>query len=141
MCCVVVLFFALPRFDLLFLRLSTNQPVCRTCPLLFCGDDFSKDQLHAITYAEQQGAILDPIIAKADFSRIGIFGHSMGGAATLMSSANATANGIKVHAHQYAPTSSSLSSTTSQSSSSHITSYFFSGTVGATASTTSCRYI
>ena len=68
----------------------------RTCPLLFCGEDFSKDQLHAISYARAKGTELDAIISKVDFKRVGIFGHSMGGAATLMSSANATDNGITV---------------------------------------------
>jgi len=66
----------------------------KSCPLAFCGD-FYKDQLYAINYAKQEGASLHPVIAKADFSRIGVFGHSMGGAATLQSAAEADENDIK----------------------------------------------
>lgn len=54
----------------------------RTCPKLECASPFSHDQLQAIT-ACKNNTKLHKSLATADFSTVGVFGHSMGGMSTL----------------------------------------------------------
>eukprot|EP00035_Acanthoeca_spectabilis_P010607 m.188089 g.188089 ORF g.188089 m.188089 type:complete len:239 (-) comp15078_c0_seq14:429-1145(-) len=49
--------------------------------------DFYKDQLRTIEVARELGASLSPALANADFSHVGVAGHSMGGDATCRSAA------------------------------------------------------
>jgi len=55
-----------------------------SCPTIECFSAFSKDQLATIK-ACKQDPTLHPALASADFNRTGVYGHSMGGMATLVS--------------------------------------------------------
>lgn len=54
----------------------------KSCEPFYCWNQ-DVDVLHTVDYARQQGAALHPVFAKADWSRMGAVGHSMGGAATV----------------------------------------------------------
>jgi len=54
----------------------------RSCPIIECATPFVHDQLQVIT-ACSQNKTLHPALATADFSIVGVFGHSMGGMSTL----------------------------------------------------------
>jgi hypothetical protein len=56
---------------------------------------FSGDQLHLIS-ALHNNPSLHPVIEKIDFTRVGLFGHSMGGGSTVFSAANSTIANVTV---------------------------------------------
>ena len=61
-----------------------------SCPLAECYSSYSYDQLATAVSAASMGASLHPALAAADFSRIGVYGHSMGAMATMLSAAYAS---------------------------------------------------
>ncbi|GMI27096.1 hypothetical protein TeGR_g7885 [Tetraparma gracilis] len=67
-------------------------------------DDYYKEQLKAIDWAEGMWEAGDAAFANLDFeSGVGVVGHSMGGQATLFSSAyNATSHNIKAAVYHHA---------------------------------------
>lgn len=66
-----------------------------TCPSLECFE-YYKDQLATIDAAYTHGSELHPALAKANFAKgVGVFGHSMGGMATVGSASAPAAYNIK----------------------------------------------
>jgi len=67
-----------------------------SCPSSHCRSHFSHDQLQTITDCIEnsgqpgKGAALHPSLKYADFARIGVYGHSMGGAASMKSAEHAS---------------------------------------------------
>jgi len=53
-----------------------------SCPLVECFSGYCHDQMQTIRACKQNPA-LHPALASADFSNVGIYGHSMGAMATL----------------------------------------------------------
>jgi len=68
-----------------------------SCPTSQCGARYSADQLATIAACGKHGTLLHPALAKADFTRTAVYGHSMGAMATVMSAgrANVAAHNIK----------------------------------------------
>jgi predicted dienelactone hydrolase len=63
----------------------------KSCPDLYC-QKFYEDVTHTITTAQSEKGKLDPVLEYADYSRIGVYGHSMGGGATVHVSDNKNLN-------------------------------------------------
>ena len=70
-----------------------------SCTSKECASNFAKDQLTTITDCKSNRT-LHPALAAADFTRVGVFGHSMGAMATLASAGGS--------AHGYNPASYSI---------------------------------
>jgi len=67
-----------------------------SCTSMGCGarDDFVKDMLATLTSCKEKPS-LHPALASADFSTVGIMGHSLGGVATVAACAQADSHSIK----------------------------------------------
>jgi len=69
----------------------------QSCPVLECSSGFYYDQLATIEDCAVNRH-LHPALASADFSKTGVFGHSMGAMATVRSAEDANAAPFKVRA-------------------------------------------
>ena len=61
-----------------------------SCPLKECYSSYSYDQLAMAVSARNMGTSLHPALANADFSKVGVYGHSMGAMATMLSASYAS---------------------------------------------------
>eukprot|EP01084_Bolivina_argentea_P256826 432568_1 len=62
-----------------------------SCPNNYC-QSFYKDVITTITTMSSKKTAIDPALQYADFSKIGVYGHSMGGAATVHVANNKSIN-------------------------------------------------
>jgi len=65
----------------------------KSCPDVYC-QKYWEDVQSTITTAKKDKGSIDPALDYADFSKIGLYGHSMGGAATVHVSDNAKELGL-----------------------------------------------
>ena len=72
-----------------------------SCPLKECYSSYSYDQLATAVSARNMGASLHPALAYADFTKVGVYGHSMGAMATMLSAAYASKYNIVAAAAQH----------------------------------------
>ena len=59
----------------------------QSCPVKDCGARFADDLLATLAACKANGVGLHPGLARADFSRTAVYGHSMGGMATVRAAA------------------------------------------------------